>query len=424
MQLRLLTAWSIAVLTPGVLSAQTRPQPPATRRVHELIALINSAGTAKIRTYIDTATAADMRTLSPQGLFDLVLGRQDQSLDLEWVSAQDETPTQTIAVLRHKLAGRLTTLEVQVLDTTPFLITSIQKPALGSKPRTVEPVAVSKPRPAAPLAATTDAAMIGELKQYVDKLAQADAFSGTVILAKNGKTLYAAAVGLADKDFNAPNTLDTKFDIGAMHTMFTGVAIAQLVEQGTLSYDDPLSKFLPDVPTAAAAQHIRGYVNADTGALVLAKVIEVVTKQDYSDYMRAHVYQPAGMLNTDAYELDLVNPNLAVGYEKEVQPNGTVRYHNTIAQHASRAGTPSGVYSTAPDLVRFVQALQSGILKSPPGAGSADHSGASPGVSANLGVFTGAGYVAVVLSNYDKGGEPVVEKIQELVRSRTTAATP
>jgi CubicO group peptidase (beta-lactamase class C family) len=420
MLLRLLAvSWSIACLIPGVLSAQT--QPPATRRAHELIALVNSATPATIRTYIDTATAAALRTLSPQDLVDLVLGRQDQSLDLEWVSTQDETPTQTTAVLRHKLAGGLTALEVQVLDTAPFLITSIQKHAPGSKPRTVEPVAISKPRPTAPLAANTDAAMTAELKQYVDKLANADAFSGTVILAKNGKTLYAAAFGLADKDFNAPNTLDTKFDVGAMNTMFTAVAIAQLVEQGKLSYDDPLSRFLPDAPTPAAAQQIRSYVNADSGVRVLAKVIEVVTKQSYSDYMRAHVYQPAGMLNTDAYELDLVNPNLAVGYEKETQPNGTVRYRNNIAQHASRGGTPGGVYSTAPDLLRFAQALQSGMLKLPPGIGTVDHSGALPGTSADLNIFTATGYVAVVMSNYDKAGEPIVERIRTLVRSRTTA---
>ena len=407
MLLRLLAvSWSLACLTPGVLSAQT--QPPATRRAHELIALINSATPAKIRTYIDTATAADLRTLSPQDLVDLVLGRQDQSLDLEWVSTQDETPTQTTAVLRHKLAGGLTALEVQVLDTTPFLITSIQKHAPGSKPKTVEPVAVavSKPRPTAPLAARTDAAMVAELKQYIDKLTNADAFSGTVILAKNGKTLYAAAFGLADKDFNAPITLDTKFDVGTMNTMFTAVAIAQLVEQGKLSYDDP---------------QIRSSVNADTGVRVLAKVIEVVTKQAYADYMRAHVYQPAGMLNTDAYELDLVNPNLAVGYEKETQPNGTVRYRNNLAQHASRGDTPGGIYSTAPDLLRFAQALQSGTLRLPPGTGTVDHSGALPGTSADLEVFTGTGYVAVVMSNYDKAGQPVVEKIRALVRSRTTA---
>ena len=54
-----------------------------------------------------------------------------------------------------------------------------------------------------------------------------------------------------------PNTLDTKFNLGSMNKMFTAVTIAQLVEQGKLSYDDPLSKFLPDFPSAEAAKKIR-----------------------------------------------------------------------------------------------------------------------------------------------------------------------
>ena len=54
------------------------------------------------------------------------------------------------------------------------------------------------------------------------------------------------------------------------------------------------------------------YSNA--GMLVLGKVIEVVTGEDYFDYVREHLTGPAGMTSTDAYELDLVYPNLAVGY--------------------------------------------------------------------------------------------------------------
>ena len=69
-----------------------------------------------------------------------------------------------------------------------------------------------------------------------------------MLLAKEGKPLYGGAFGEANKDFGVPNTLDTKFNLGSMNKMFTAVTIAQLVEQGKLSYDDPLSKFLPDRP--------------------------------------------------------------------------------------------------------------------------------------------------------------------------------
>jgi CubicO group peptidase (beta-lactamase class C family) len=59
---------------------------------------------------------------------------------------------------------------------------------------------------------------------------------------------------MANKDFPAPNRVDTKFNLGSMNKMFTAVAIAQLVEQGRLRWDSPLSDFMPDFPSAEAAR--------------------------------------------------------------------------------------------------------------------------------------------------------------------------
>jgi len=183
--------------------------------------------------------------------------------------------------------------------------------------------------------------------------------------------------------------------------------------------------------------------------LVLGKVIEVVTKQDYFDYVREHLYKPAGMMNTDAYELDRVNPNLAVGYQKEFQEDGTKRFRNNLFLHVIRGGPAGGGYSTAEDLVRFAEALKSGKLVSPntfelmttpkpelnspqygygfgvdAQTGVVGHSGGFPGISSNLDIFKGTGYLAVVLSNYGGASQPVVEKIRTLVRSRTTPVAP
>jgi CubicO group peptidase (beta-lactamase class C family) len=71
--------------------------------------------------------------------------------------------------------------------------------------------------------------------------------------------------------------------------------------------------------------------------LVLGKVIEVASGQDYFDYVREHVYKPAGMTNTDAYELDRVNHTLAVGYEPEGTATG-VEYRNNSSCTSSAAG--------------------------------------------------------------------------------------
>src|SRR5215216_2343405 len=177
--------------------------------------------------------------------------------------------------------------------------------------------------------------------------------------------------------------------------------------------------------------------------LALGEVIYVVTKQDYFDYVREHVAKPAGMVNTDAYELDRVNPNLAVGYQREFRDDGTKQFRNNIFMHVIRGGPAGGGYSTAEDLVRFAGALESGklvsratfeLLTTPkPDVHSAEygygfsvdsetrvvgHSGGFPGISSNLDIFKGTGYVAVVLSNYGGASQPVVERIRALVRSR------
>jgi hypothetical protein len=76
--------------------------------------------------------------------------------------------------------------------------------------------------------------------------------------------------------------------------------------------------------------------------------------------------EPAGMSNSDAYELDHVNHNLAVGYEPEQTPHG-VEYRNNIFQHVIRGGPAGGGYSTVDDLTRFAEALKHGRLVSTAG---------------------------------------------------------
>jgi CubicO group peptidase (beta-lactamase class C family) len=112
--------------------------------------------------------------------------------------------------------------------------------------------------------------------------------------------------------------------------------------------------------------------------------------------------------------------------------------------HVIRGGPAGGGYSTAEDLVRFAEALKGGklvsaatyeLLTTPkpdvhslnygygfgvdPETGIVGHSGGFPGISSNLDIFKGTGYVAVVMSNYGGASQPVVEKIRSLVKSRT-----
>jgi CubicO group peptidase (beta-lactamase class C family) len=258
--------------------------------------------------------------------------------------------------------------------------------------------------PAGPLSDEDIALALGE---YVESLVAADHFSGAVLLARGETPIFRQAWGQASKRFDVPNRVDTKFNLGSMNKMFTGVAIAQLVEAGKLSFDDKVGKHLPDYPDAEVAEkvtlhhlltHTSGlgsYWNerwdanwttlrevadmlpifagdplafepgtrfeySNVGPVVLGLVIEAVSGQSYYDYVREHIYAPCEMRNSDCFEMDLPIPNLAIGYTQlgpDHRPtDGTWR--NNLFLHSIRGGPAGGGFSTVDDLLRFSIALQ------------------------------------------------------------------
>jgi CubicO group peptidase (beta-lactamase class C family) len=400
----------------------------------------------------------------------------DQTRGWEYIKVQDWNANEVLVLVKSKLTGQSDALLVRVEAEVPYKISGI-----GLRP--------PKADPNTPPTKLSNEQAAKELEAYVKKLAEADVFSGSVLLAKNGKVLYKGAFGVANKDFGAPNKTDTKFNLGSMNKMFTAVAIAQLVEKGKISYDDPLAKFIPDFPNAEAAQKIKikhllshtaglgGYFSdrywklsrdqirtvddmlklaredekevkfepgskwqySNTGMMVLGKVIEIASGQSYFDYVRENVYKPAGMTNTDCYELDKINTNLAVGYDKQFTDSG-VTWANNVFAHVLRGGPQGGGYSTVEDLLKFDQALRSGKLVSAeslktlttpkpelnsPGYGygffasatspSTGHSGGFIGINSDLRMYLGSGWTIAVMSNYSRGAGPVTNKMAELV---------
>ena len=253
--------------------------------------------------------------------------------------------------------------------------------------------------------------MVKRLSDYLDGLAAKDEFSGAVLLAKNGKPLFKKAYGLASKRYNVPNRIDTKFNLGSMNKMFTGVAICQLAQQGKLSFDDPIIKHVPDYPNKEVAEkvtihhlltHTSGlgsYWNekyerdwksirtvegilatfvdeslafepgerfqySNSGPIVLGLIIEKITGKTYYEYVLENIHQPTGMYNTDCYEVDRPTPNLAIGYTNwsydETQDDGPKR--NNLFLHSIKGGPAGGGYSTVEDLLKFANAIQNHTL--------------------------------------------------------------
>ena len=86
-----------------------------------------------------------------------------------------------------------------------------------------------------------------KLDEYLTRLARFG-FSGSVLVAKEGKVLMHKGYGLADQKQKIPNTTETVFDIASLTKQFTAAAILKLEVMGKLKTGDKISKHLPDVP--------------------------------------------------------------------------------------------------------------------------------------------------------------------------------
>ena len=246
------------------------------------------------------------------------------------------------------------------------------------------------------------------VSDFIDDMVARDVFSGTVSLVKDGEPLFTGAYGKANLRWGIDNKLDTKFNLGSMNKMFTGVAICQLVSQKKLSFDDPISKYLPDyankdVANKVTVHHLLTHTSgmgsyweamdnmdwtglrsvkdfadlavneplafepgerfqySNSGPLVLGLIIEAISGLDYHDYIREYVTGPAGMINTDCFHADDVIPNLAQGYFWNDETNA---YRSNIFAHSARGSAAGGGFSTVEDLQRFAKSLYDGTLLS------------------------------------------------------------
>jgi hypothetical protein len=271
-----------------------------------------------------------------------------------------------------------------------------------------------------------------------------------------------------------------------MNKMFTATAVMQLVEAGKLSLDDTVGKVMTDYPNADVARkvtirHLLGHTGgtgdffgpqfvknrltlkthadyvamfggraplhepgaefrySNYGMVLLGALIERVSGLSYFDYVRTHVFEPAGMKSTGSLpETDTV-PNRSTGYMRS--NDAWVPNNDTLPWSGTAAG---GGYSTVGDFFRFAEALQSGKLVSKasltqmitPGINrqygfgmyltgdgatrSFGHGGGAPGQTGDLKVFPESGYVIVALSNLDP---PVASRMLDFIAARLPLAS-
>jgi CubicO group peptidase (beta-lactamase class C family) len=484
----LLCAAAIAAQAPAK-GAVTLPETAAGRRMAAFLAAFNTGDAAAVRKFIAenyAQSALAQRPADVRSRFFVDFYADTRGFDVRRVLESDERRIRI--VVQDRLVGDWRQLGLDLEPEAPHGMLGLMiQPALP-------------PADARPSGKLTDADVAREMSEYMKKLVAADRFSGTVLVSRNGQSIFQGAWGLASKAWKQPNRLDTKFNLGSMNKMVTAVAIAQLAEQGKLSFDDKVGKFLTDYPNADVREkvtihhlltHTSGvpdYFNDkyDAGAkeryrtvqdfvdlfkdqplrfepgsqwrysngnfMLLGAIVEKVAGQNYFDFVREHIYKPAKMTNTDAYEMDRDTPNLAIGYTRNC-PGGAAPGErcNNLYLHVVKGGPAGGGFSTVEDLVRFAEALTGNKLLSAKyteivttgkvhpdpedqndsyaygfsdrreyGVRVVGHGGGFDGINGNLDIYMdGSGYVVAVLANYDPPtATRVANKVRTLIAQR------
>src|SRR4029079_17416694 len=91
---------------------------------------------------------------------------------------------------------------------------------------------------------------VEDFQRVVQPYVEAQVFMGSVLVAKEGKSVFNRAYGMADLEWSVPNSPATRFNIASMTKQFTAAAILLLEDRGKLKTDDLVKKFLPDAPAS------------------------------------------------------------------------------------------------------------------------------------------------------------------------------
>lgn len=304
-----------------------------------------------------------------------------------------------------------------------------------------------------------------EFDVWLDEQVKLNQFSGVVVLALDFEPVFEKALGMANKRYQVPNQIDTRFRLASVNKIFTATAVLQLVEQGKISLDDKLNDYLDGFSDPSVSKvtirhllsHSSGWgaywehpeflrrqyelrsVNdymkfiklmpldfepgertqySNIGYEVLGALIEKTTGQSYYEYMEKNIFEPAGMNSTSSPAIDEVAEGLATGYtnlNSSGQRSGNGYPYENIFTCAPRGTPAGGGCSTAPDLLRFLEVVATEkiltresieFLRRDSGVRTQAtpfifHNGGAPGQSAWMQTDLDNGYSVIVLANMD-----------------------
>jgi len=254
------------------------------------------------------------------------------------------------------------------------------------------------------LAAVTFAQDItAKADEFVSAFVKQNKFSGTVLIAKEGKVVFDKAYGMANYEWSIPNTTDTKFRLGSVTKQFGAAAILKLEEMGKLKTTDKACDYLPDCPENwkpiiihHLLTHTSGIPNftalkdygqlkllpskydeqykavrdlkmdfdpgtkfqySNTGYILLGQIIEKASGKPWEVFLDEQIFVPAGMTNTRADNNLVLLPKRASGYRANGGAPTNASYIDMRIPSVAGA-----LISTTGDLYKWDRALASGKI--------------------------------------------------------------
>ncbi|MGD0296942.1 MAG: serine hydrolase [Bryobacteraceae bacterium] len=243
------------------------------------------------------------------------------------------------------------------------------------------------------------------MDQVVQSYVADKTFMGTVLVARGADVLVSKGYGMANLEWDVPNSPSTKFRLGSVTKQFTAASILLLEERGKLKVEDPVKKYMPDAPAAwdkitifhllthtSGIPSFTGFADyaqtepfettpeklvarfrdkplefapgekwnySNSGYVLLGYLIEKISGQSYATFVQENIFTPLGMKDSGYDSNSKIIPHRASGYTPS--KDGPV---NAGFIHMSIPFSAGSLYSTTEDLLRWERGLFGGKVLS------------------------------------------------------------
>ena len=328
-------------------------------------------------------------------------------------------------------------------------------------------VTASPARPAPSAAAKrSDADLARAIDAYARPLVGAGHLSGELLLTRRGRVVLERFYGKASIELDQPVTATTRFNVASITKPMTAKIAMDLIEQKKLAEHDPIARWIPDFPrgdsiriehllrhrsgiphelvpdslatqpmTAAQMVEIAKRLPLDFapgsrssyssgGYTVLARILEIVSGQDYETLLEEHVFRPSGMTRSSHVDARVILPGRAASCAPGPRGTENAPFRTCRVWSARvRCGPPRAIS------IRMVQAVVSGRLgegmrQSFVRGGRLEFSGRTGGFKAFAVWDSASGLDIVMVSNLATGAPDLLRAAVPRLAAGDTVAPP